>query len=354
MAIDADVHSAKQWELAIGEETALGTEQTTAGNFKLLHVTRHGSVNLTGLIRDATRRARGQRVKHNQDVYFTKASGEVSLPFECIATDITLDYLLYLVMQDLVGEASPTPFAKVLEWDAATVQPDFAAISGPASAGKLVTVLQRGPVASEHRRLSSAILRNLVLRLDPGLNGGRLTCEGVFWSGMSNSFSPSQNQSITGATQPGTDYYHFARLVSKSLAGNDMVLGGFELRLDNRVARVGSDSSGDAQAYALGVPGYAATGVISVKYDDNSKDTIDSFLTSAYDTQLVLAWGSGADPVTTDGDLLLKLNVNFAGNAFDFGREDGVFLTIPFECVDDGSNEAVEIEIANATDRAWT
>ena len=354
MAIDANVHSAQQWELAIGEETALGTPQTTAASFKLLHVSSHGSVELAGLVQDTTQRARGQRVMHNQDMYLTKAGGQVTLPFDCIATDITLDYLLYLAMQDLASEAASTPFAKIYEWDGATTQPDLAAISGSASPGKLVTVLQRGPVASEHRRLTSAILSRLTLRLDPALNGGRFSCQGTFWSGLSNAFSPSQNQSITGATQPGTDYYHFANLVTKKLGGLDIVLGGFDLTLDNRVARVGNDASGDAQAYALGVPGYRAFGSITIKYDGNSKDTIDNFLTSAYDTQLVLAWGSGADPVTTDGDLLVKLNVNFAGNAFDFIREDGVFLTIPFECVDDGTNEAVEIEIANAIDRVWT
>ncbi len=354
MAINADVHAPQQWELAIGEEIALGTAQTTAASFKLLHITHHGSVALSGLTRDTTQRARGQRVMHTQDVYLTKAGGQVSLPFAAIATSATLDYLLYLVIQDLVREAASTPFAKVFEWDSTTTQPDFAAISGAASPGKLVTLLQRGPVASEHRRLTSAILRELTLRLDPALNGGRLTCEGTFWSGLSNAFSPSQNQSITGATQPGTAYYHFATLATKTLGGSDLVLGGFELRLENRAARVGSDASGDAQTYALGVPGYRATGSVTVKYDDNTKDTIDNFLTSAFDTQLVLAWGSGADPVTTDGDLLIKLNVNFTGNAFDFGREDGVFLTLPFVCVDDGTNEAVEIEIANAADRAWS
>ncbi len=30
MAINADVHAPQQWELAIGEEIALGTAQTTA------------------------------------------------------------------------------------------------------------------------------------------------------------------------------------------------------------------------------------------------------------------------------------------------------------------------------------
>jgi len=35
------------------------------------------------------------------------------------------------------------------------------------------------------------------------------------------------------------------------------------------------------------------------------------------------------------------------------GGDAGVFVTLPFQGVDDGTNEAIEVKIANATDRAW-
>ena len=77
-------------------------------------------------------------------------------------------------------------------------------------------------------------------------------------------------------------------------------------------------------------------------------------MTSAFDTQLVIGYGSGNDPADTTGDLLFKLNVGVAQPQKDYSAVEGTMVDIPFVCRSDGTNAAVKIEIANAIDRAWT
>jgi hypothetical protein len=51
--------------------------------------------------------------------------------------------------------------------------------------------------------------------------------------------------------------------------------------------------------------------------------------------------------------LKFDCNAIYTGNALDFGNEAGVFVSLPFEGVDDGTNEAIEVTIENTTDRSW-
>ena len=90
-----------------------------------------------------------------------------------------------------------------------------------------------------------------------------------------------------------------------------------------------------------------------MKYDANTKDEVDDFLTNPMgagaESQIYVRWGDG----TADGTLLFDVNAIYSGNALDFGNEAGVMVSLPFQGVDDGTNEAVEVTIANAEDRAW-
>ncbi|KKK95271.1 hypothetical protein LCGC14_2674510, partial [marine sediment metagenome] len=75
--------------------------------------------------------------------------------------------------------------------------------------------------------------------------------------------------------------------------------------------------------------------------------------TTAFDAPLVLAYGSGADPATTDGDFLQKLNITLPATARDFAAETGTMIDVTFKGADDLTNEMVDIETANAVDRSW-
>ena len=350
MATASDVYSGKQWELAISQEDTWGTAETTG--FKSLHTEICQPVDRSGLTHIYRKRARGQRIPHNNDYFFTKAGGVVRLPFECWATHDTLDLLLHAVLHDLVSEGATTPYAKIWEWDSATTSPAFSTVAAITTRGTIFTIVQGGPVASEFDALTSAVIEQLTLRKSPGQP---LICSGNWFSGHSYDYAQNNNTDITSATDPGTDY--FINEKTKQIASADIILGGYSIVLDSKVVRVGNDSNGNAENYViLGGDDPFLSGSIDVMYDTNSKDFIDHALTTAYDTQLVIAYGSGNDPVDTDGDLLIKLNIHIdpAGIAKDFGREEGVFWTIPFTGADDETNEMVEIEMANAVDRAWT
>ena len=353
MAIDGTITAGTEYEFAISEESTFGTAitATTTDIWKLLHITEVPQWDLSGIVRDSTMRSRGSRVPHNEDNFITRAGGTILIPFTCIVTDITYDLLIYGNMQDLVSEDVSTPFEKIWEWDGATTQPDFVS-----NAGKFYTVVLNGGISSEDFIATSCILRDLTISSDPGTNGGRMTASGTFMSGFSSAtkFLESGSQAFGTATQPGTTYYNHCNLVTKTIGGTDMIVESYSITYNNKAVRDGCDSSGDAETYALGIGGYEVTGSIRLLYDDNAKGLLANSLTSAFDTQLVLAYGSGADPVTTDGDLLQKINIALPEMpARDFPAETGVMLDVAFIGTDDGTNEMVENEHANAVDRAW-
>jgi len=253
-------------------------------------------------------------------------------------------------MHDLASEGATTPYAKIWEWDSATTSPLFNTVAAITTRGSIYTVCQAGPVASEFDVLTSACLSQLTLSKSPGQP---LVASGVWFSGHSYDYTQSSNTVITSATDPGTDYYVSEK--TKQLADADLIIGDYSITFNPNVKRIGNDANGNAENYViLGGSGPFVSGSIDVMYDANTKDFIDHFMTTAYDTQLVIAYGGGADPADTDGDLLLKINVHIDALTKDYGREEGVMWTIPFVGADDGTNEMVELEMANAVDRAWT
>ncbi len=353
MAISGVGPAGSEFEFAISEESTFGTAitATTTDIWKLLHITEVPQWDLSGIVRDSTMRARGSRVPHNTDNYVTRAGGTILIPFTCVVTDITYDLLMYGVMQDLVSEDASTPYEKIWEWDSATTEPDFAS-----NAGKFYTVVLNGGISSEDFIATSCILRDLTISSDPGTNGGRMTASGTFMSGLSSAtkFLESGSQSFGTATQPGTTYYNHCNLVTKTIGGADMIVENYSITYNNKAVRKGCDSSGDAETYSLGANGgYEVTGSTRLLYDANSKGLIANSLTSAFDTQMILAYGSGADPVTTDGDLLQKINIHIPQAPRDFAAEAGTMIDVAFTGADDDTNEMVENEHANAVDRAW-
>ena len=354
MAIDGTVTAGSQFEMAISEESTFGTAitATTTDLWKLLHLTEHSEWDLSGLVRDETMRLRGSRVPHNEDNFFTRAGGTVVIPFTCVATLTTLDILLYLVMQQITSEEVGTPFEKIFEWNSSSTQPQFTD-----DTGLFHTVVLNGGIGSEDMIATTCILRDLTISSDPGTNGGRLTLSGNFISGFSSAtkFFESGSQGFGTATQPGTAYFNHCNLVTKTIGGTDMIVESYSYTLNNKAVRIGCDSSGDAESYVLaGSGGYEITGSIRLLYDDNAKGLMTNGLTSAFDDQLVLAYGTGADPATTTGDFLQKLNINIPQTARDFAAETGTMIDVTFKGADDGTNSMAEIEIANAVDRSWT
>jgi hypothetical protein len=135
-----------------------------------------------------------------------------------------------------------------------------------------------------------------------------------------------------------------------------MILDNYSIALNNKAIGVGCDASGDAQTYTLGAAdGYEVTGSLKVLYDAQSLPFLANSLTSAFDTQIILAYGSGNNPADTDGDLVFQLNGNFqqTNPSRDFPNERGTMVDVSFSGADDGTNDMVDFSIANDEDRAW-
>jgi len=351
-----DVYSAPEFELAIAQETALGTPNTTAADFQRLDQEENSSPDLSGFVDDDTPKMDGSNVPQHTDRFFTTAGGTILQPFNTIATKAYLDLFLYAGMQDLVSEAAGTPFAKIWEWDESTGHGDFAAHAGVTDPGIFFTVVGKNPIASEDTIITSAFIPELTITSDPTVKAGRLNLTGNFMSGFTSTgkFDPRGSQSITGATEPGTDFFHHCLMKTKTLGGVDLIVGSWNITLNNKGVRNGCDSLGDPNKYVIGSNKYEAIGSMKVMYDANTKGIIDNYMTSAFDTELVFAWGSGNDPVDTDGDLLFKFNVGLGQPVKDFTPVEGTMIEIPIICRSDGTNEMVEIELANIIDRGWT
>ena len=341
MAINGLVFAPKQLQLAIAEETTFGT--AVVSGFNELYVTSLSVLDYGGILKDDTPRHSGKRVRDVGDTFIQTAGGEYRIAFECILTKITLDLLMYGVLQN-VSEAVGTPFQKDYVIDETTTQPDFSA-----DAGKFYSVLFHNPITSESELLTSAILESLTINYDPGSNGGRLTASGTFVSG----FAPNVGLDSSGysLTSPGTAFYNVDDIVKKQINATDMVLDGFSFTYTNgygRVPAIGGNSSGDAETYAL--THYDMEGSsITVKYDANSKTFIDDFIAG---TPRVIQIDYGATGVDSAFIQILR-SCQFDGFEKDVSNELGAMVTIPFKLSQSGTTDAIEVEISNDEDRSW-
>ena len=342
-----NVHAASDFRVAIAQEDTFGTANTTQGDFYELHITDNAQVDWGGLIRESVKRSNGKRVKDNKDVFVQTAGGTYTVSVSGVLTDNTADLLLYGAIQDLASEGDSTPFQKIFELDASTTQPDFGA-----NGGKFYTMLLSNPASGENIQLKSMVISSLAINGSAGDAGGRATFTATFFTG----FPPTYGATATAASwvAPSTDYYIFQQASAKTINGAAMVVNSFSFTVENGATRVGFDSSGHPETYAMGLgDGYAVTGEMSVKYDANSKDFVDTFIANptagSAEHAVIMEFGtSGAD-----GHLKFDVNALYTGNSLDFGNEAGVFVSLPFEGVDDGTNEAIEVTISNAIDRSW-
>ena len=132
-------------------------------------------------------------------------------------------------------------------------------------------------------------------------------------------------------------------------ADQDMILKSFNLNIANGVNRVGSNTNGDAEGYAF--PEYTVTGDITLKYDTEfslsaADNVVQSFLDGNTGT-LALNFGDGS--INADSEMNILAEVQFTGDPTQDISENGIFWTIPFECVQSGSTEALKISLFSGT-----
>ena len=291
-------------------------------------------------------------VKNAADTVITAKGGTVTAPFEFIATPELLLQHLTMVTQTYNADGS----------DVYTVEIDgsnnLTQVGGTISSGMPHTVnLAYYPKAAEGIKIAGAVVSDLTLTGDLGSNGGNLSLSGNYFSGFANPISTGTclEQTFDGTwVEPDAGvFFNMGSLSTKQMevdgANQDMILKSFNLNIANGVNRVGSNTNGDAEAYAF--PEYVATGDITLKYDDEfSLSADDNVLQSFLDGNtctLALKFGDGT--VSSVSEMNILAEVQFTGDPAQDISENGIFWTIPFECVQNSSTEALKISLFSDT-----
>jgi len=68
------------------------------------------------------------------------------------------------------------------------------------------------------------------------------------------------------------------------------------------------------------------------------------------DSLFIIKWGSGADPITTNGDFMIKANARYEGAPVE-GDDETVLNCSFVGALDDSGNKAIEISVADGVDR---
>ena len=297
-------------------------------------------------------------VKNAADTLINTRGGTVVTPFECVATPKLLAQHLALVGQE---HSEASTYVHTIEFDGAS---NLKSVGGSISNNlpHSVNLMYHVGTAGEGIKVTGNIVSDLSLSLDYGSNSGFMGMSGNYFSGFSNPVSTGSvlEQTFNGSwVAPETSYYNIGALTTKTLdvegnANQELVMKSFNLNISNGVNRVGFNSNGDAEAYAI--PEYVITGDITIKYDNEfdygaDNNVIQDFL-DGNTMSLALKWGDGT--VSSAGEMNILAEIQYTGDPAQDISENGIFHTLPFECVQNSSTEALKIELFNGESQsAW-
>tara|TARA_R110002020_G_scaffold379145_1_gene590165 strand:- start:237 stop:1322 length:1086 start_codon:yes stop_codon:yes gene_type:complete len=296
-------------------------------------------------------------VKNAADTVTNLKGGTVTMPFEMLATPRTLAQHALLVGQENGQSGS---ILHEMEIDGAS---NATSIGGAISSGIPHSCnLAYYPAAAEGIKVAGVVCSDLTITADVSANNGLVSISGNYFSGFSNPVSTSTalEQTFDGTwVDAETTYYNVldasARLLEvEGNAANTFIMKAFTFNISNGVNRVGFDTNGNAEAYVF--PEYVVTGSLSIKYDDlfdysAGTNVIQDFLDG--DT-LTLGIKIGDGTVSAEGECNILAEIQYTGDPGQDLSESGVFHTLEFECVQNGSTEAFKIvSFKNEAVTAW-
>ncbi len=336
MAIVGTIAAGTESKWGISQESTFGTPIADAGTFEMLQgpipSVDYGVTRINQALND------GGRVKKDTGAYYTQTGGTRQINFsDMTVRKIDLGSLLYAVCQNVTENAS-TPWEKVITIDETTTQPNFAA-----DAGYFASVAIYDTIASYHRNFISCILSNLTLSAD--LTGdGLIKASGTWISG----FAADTTANLSGTWAYNTqNYFDSHKPTNKQIADADIVLFGWSVTINNNAVRVGSDSAGDAETYAL--PEYDVSGSFTVKYDTAVQGIIADSLAGT-PRRLELDIGSQG----VDGHFGMVLHDCFFGDiSKDYGDPRGQALTIPFQVAFNTGGDLAVFTVSDLLDQTW-
>ena len=297
-------------------------------------------------------------IKDATDTVIERKNGTVTCPFDFIATPELLLQHLVLVGQDYTADGSNV---YTVEFDGSS---NNTSIGGTISGGlpHSVNLAFDTQLAAAGITVPGCVVSDLALSADYGSDGGQLRISGNYFSGFSAEKSAGVFQGASlERTHSGTWVkpdqgvsFNLGSLSTKQLeidgtADQDLILKSFNLNIANGVNRIGSDSDGNAEGYSF--PEYTITGDITFKHDTEvgltaGINALQSYLDGNVGS-LALKFGDGTESTVSEMNILAEVQVPDNPN-FDFS-EAGVFWTLPFECVQNSSTEALKISLFSDT-----
>ena len=296
-------------------------------------------------------------VKNAADTVVNTRGGTITMPFDMLATPRTLAQHALLV-----GQESGTSGSTVHEME----------IDGSSNADSIGGTISSGiphscnlayyPAAGEGIKVAGVVCSDLTIAGDVGANSGLVSISGNYFSGFSAPVSTSTvlEQTFDGTwVAAETTYYNVLDADTRTLdvegnATQTFIMKAFSFNIANGVNRVGFDTNGNAEAYVF--PEYAVTGSLTIKYDSEfdygeDNNVIQDFLDG--DT-LSLAIKIGDGTVSSEGEMNIAAEIQYTGDPGQALSESGVFHTLEFECVQNGSTEAFKLEsFKNEAVTAW-
>lgn len=337
MAISGVVYSGKEVQLGIAQESTFGT--AIADNAAFVQIPEFDSISIDyGLTQDFSLKNRGKRIAYDADLYASQTGGTRVITISGMVVRRTeLAEWLYGVFQN-VTEGAATPYEKT--FSVADDQPDFAS-----NEGYFFTLGIKNPITAYDEKYTSCIVREITISADMVGGDGRLKADVTIISG----FAASTTSTLSGTWTISTQNYYDANLFdTKTYNTNDLVLYGFSVSINNNAKRIGNNSSGNAEGYAIGVPEIEITGNLNVKYDANTQGALADTLAG---TERVIEFGL-ADG-TAAGDLMFDFNeAVLVSTDRDDNRDEGVSRTLNFKAVAN-SGATPQIRVADGVDQAW-
>ena len=326
-------YSGKQFEAYIGLQTANLGAPTVPSTIYKLRLAQVNDIDFSAGVQMTDVERTGQRVLRPTDHISVRAGGTYTWSFSDYVVEN--EALLQLLLQLVTEDDSPS-VTTAITGDIGTT-----AYTEGASTGEYACVVISSPDADKDRTMHSAILQELTFSLNPTSNGGRLTASGTFFSG----YRPVIGTQGTAPDDTVVDYtkgfFHCDTQTLYPVGGSSLsvIMNSFDLTISNPATRVGykevNSTLGEPESYNRGGQ-VNATGNVSVKMDDNSVATVDTFLAG---TSTNISLGNGA---TLDFDIP---TAKFTGYETDTANESGVFINLPFMATADGSDALFTIKM---------
>ena len=295
-------------------------------------------------------------VKNAADTITNLRGGTVTMPFEMVATPRTLAQHALLVGQE---NATSGSILHEMEIDGSS---NLNSMGGAISSGLPHSCnLAYYPAAAEGIKVAGVVVSDMTITGDVGANNGLVSMSGNYFSGFSNPVptSTALEQTFDGTwVAAQTQYFNVMDFDTRTLdtegnANQVFIMKSFTFNISNGVNRIGFDTNGNAEAYVF--PEYVVTGSIVIKYDDlfdysAGTNVIQDFLDGNTMT-LNLICGAGNDAA---GEMEITAEVQYTGDPGQDLSETGVFHTLEFECVQNGTDEAFKLEtFENSAITTW-